>query len=141
MAVGVANASAPSKSPVTLSDTVLTSGYCPFPVLVEFTNQNESMITYADGSRLVIGSLTATFTNLDNQRAAAFNLSGSTLYAFDPLQAATRATFSGSTIVFGAGFIYYVSGHGNYVSTAAGIATMLDQQAGIVTDICAALAG
>lgn len=132
-----AAASKPDKAPVPSPEFFTVSGSCPFDVLVHTTAQNESQITFGDGSFLVTGMLKADLSNTVTGKAISINIPGPGRYV-PGSDGSLSLTWDGPWFFFLPGSATVNQGHGTLVFNTDGSVTF-NQQGGTSLDICAAL--
>ena len=128
------------REPLFFEDAVL-EGLCPFPVLVEFTANNEFVTFFDDGSIIVTGKLFVRLTNLDDTtNSLDLNISGPTFIS--PVE--ERGAGRGLVLLFpedsGGPGIVLATGRVDFVRGEDGFITNLSVR-GRTVDICATLAG
>lgn len=137
-AAASAAAAPPAKSPAPSPTDFLVSGSCAFDVAVHVTAQNESAITFSNGTTLVTGQLKVTLTNAVSGDSLSLNIPGPGS-ATSTSGGTVTLQIVGPWLIFQPGVMEYAIGRGVVTIDAAGNQSFV-QQAGKSTDICAALA-
>jgi hypothetical protein len=134
---GLAAASKPVKTPAPSPEFFTVSGSCSFDVIVHTTSQNESQITFSDGSFLITGKLKADLINAVTGKTISANIPGPGRFVPGD-DGSLTLTWSGPWFFFLPGGAFLTNGHGTLVFAADG-STTFTQQGGTSQDLCAAL--
>jgi hypothetical protein len=134
---GAALASPATKTPAPSPEFFQVSGSCAFDILVHTTAQNESQITFSDGSFLVTGKLKADLSNAVTGKTISLNIPGPGRYV-PGADGTLTLTVEGPWFLFFPGQALFVHGLGTLVIGPGG-SFSFSQRGGTVQDLCAAL--
>jgi len=134
---GVALASPPTKTPAPSPEFFTVTGSCAFDVLVHTTAQNESQITFSDGTFLVTGKLKADLTNAVTGKTISLNIPGPGRYV-PAADGTLTLTVDGPWFLFFPGQALFVRGQGTLLVGPDGPLSF-SQRGGTTQDLCAAL--
>jgi hypothetical protein len=124
----LALAQAPVREKVSIGSFVAESS-CAFPVSIDPSLDQFTILTFGDGRQIVTGTYVATATNLDTGKSVDINLSGQSI--FNPETGVFSTT--GTTLLVDEDALLLV--HGPIIFDAEGRTII----SGSVTDMCAVL--